>query len=380
MRTIAAKIYLAMLLGSLTGCIAEPETPGGPVSDLSNGQLLTLSVPAMTIADCRRYAQSDLYRPRLNQLILSASDDWQRLIEVAPEDTEILLSDGVYRQSTPMIVVKNNITVRSLSGNREAVHVLGMGYGIAGQGFSITGDDVTIAEFTLSGQRDHAIAIQGGSDRSHIYNLHVFDVGTQHIKGNSGGINDGVIACSSIGYTEQGAVGDYNGGIDLHTAHHWQIARNFLYNIAGDGSGCDVDIRCGTHASGPAILVWNNSSAVAIYDNQIVDSYRNIALGLGRVVTGGVVSGNQIMQSEPGDAGIELYTARDVLVERNTVVLGAAAYPGAIEYRDSSRLIIRNNTVTAMPWNRGGNRVFSVYDNQVVRAGFTPSPLPSVAR
>ena len=350
--------YPLMLALLMTGCGGE--------SGSSLSREIQFLIPEKTIADCSAFGESDFYRPRSTQLLISAEEDWQNLIQTAPEDTEILLQDGIYELTAHTVQLKNNITVRSASGNRDAVHIKGVGYHIPAEGLSVTGDDVSIADISVSDMRDHAIAIMGGNDRTHIYNVNLYDIGTQHIKGNVGGINNGLIACSSIGYSDGGAVGDYNGGIDLHQSHGWQVAHNYLYNITGDGSGCLVDTQCGSFISGPAILVWNESSNVAIYDNTIVDSFRNISLGLGRGFVGGIVSRNLIEQSQPGDAGIELQSAADVLVEDNTVILGDSVYPGAIEYRQSSRIVVRNNQLTATPWDRGDNDAISVYDNTVV--------------
>ena len=114
------------------------------------------------------------------------------------------------------------------------------------------------------------------------------------------------------------------------------------------------------------MCIRDRSSSVAIYDNTIVDSFRNISLGLGRGFVGGIVAGNLIEQSQPGDAGIELQTATDVLVEDNTIILGDGVYPGAIEFRESSRIVVRNNQLTSTPWDRGNNSAISVYENTLV--------------
>ncbi len=346
-------VIIAVLL---TGCGAEPESDRALDHEWQ--------VPEFTIASCATFKNSILYQPRASQVLLQADADWQSDLEAVGEDTEVLLEDGIYELTRHSISLSNNVTVRSASGNRARVHVVGAGYQVRGEGLAVSGDNVTIADITISNMRDHAVAIREGSDRTYLYNLHIYDIGTQHIKGSTGGISDGVVACSSIGYTEQGAMGDYNGGIDLHDAHNWQIAHNSLYNINGDGSGCDVDVLCGNYTSGPAILVWNGSSDVYIYNNVIIDSFRNIALGLGRGHDGGVVADNLILQSEPGDAGIELQTASNVLVQRNTVVLGGD-YPGAIEFRSSSDILIRRNVVSSLPWDRGGNRSVVMYENRL---------------
>ena len=319
---------------------------------------------------CPAYTESSLYRARSNQITVGPSDDWMNTIQNAAEDTEILLQDGTYTMSgTVWLWQKDNVTIRSASGNRDAVILQGPGYALPlHEGFGINGRNITIADLTMTNIRNHAISIKSSSEieATHIYNVHLVDIGTQHIKGSgSNGIEDGIVACSRIGYTDGGVQGDYINGIDIHGAIDWTIRDNEIYNIFGDGSGCEVDINCGTYlrGGGPAILLWNNSSGNVVERNQIIDSFRGIALGFGSGHESGTVRNNFFYQSEDaravpvgdpitGDMGIQLMTSGAVLVEHNTIILGGS-YPGAIEARNSSgHVIIRNNLLTAPVWDR----------------------------
>jgi len=231
----------------------------------------------------------------------------------------------------------------------------------------LSGNDISIADLSMTAMRDHAISIkpeQGTRRAPHLYNLHLFDIGTQHIKLNPGGTHKGVIACSAIGYSEDGARGDYNGAIDLHEAVNWHIRDNFIYNLSGDGSGCIVDTQCGSYTSGPAILVWRNSTGTLTERNLMVGSFRNIAYGLGSSHTGGIIRNNIIYRAGQGDAGIELQGAQDLRVENNLVLL-ADRYRGAIEYRQSKRVTIRANTLSTRPHNRRRNRSVTLENNQL---------------
>ena len=51
-------------------------------------------------------------------------------------------------------------------------------------------------------------------------------------------------------------------------------------------------------------------------------------------------------------------------VENNTVIL-SGTYPGAIEFRDSDNIAIRNNWITSDPHDRGSNRQISIQENTV---------------
>ena len=311
----------------------------------------------VTVGACEQYDQSPLYRPRQNTQIVYPESDWVRIIERASPGTEILFEDGTYILNQNALRVRSGLTLRSLNADPSRVLVKGMGYAIPAQGIMILGNDITIADIALSDFRDHGVTVNprsGGEQGLQLYNLDIKNIGTQHIKVNPDGARDGLIACSSIGYSEGGAQGDYNGAIDMHATIDWAIRDNYIYNITGDGSGCDVDEDCGRYISSPAILVWNNAVGTDVIGNTIVDSFRNIAFGLGTPHSGGRILHNTINQTTSGGAGIELFGATDAVIEFNSVRL-TGNHPGAIEYRHTENLVITNNWFSKRPWDREGN-------------------------
>ena len=363
MKSITKRLFLECLVPalccSLFACDANidiGETPDvSRFFDTSTGQ-------------CERYDQSLVYRQRANTLILSPQSEWINAIENARPNTEILLEDGEYQLNQYAVRIDSPLTIRSVNADPDRVRIVGMGYSEPSEGFMVLGNDVTIADISISDIRDHAIAVRpqsGAQQGLQLYNLNLTDIGTQHIKVNPGGARDGLIACSSIGYSEGGAVGDYNGAIDLHGTFSWTIRDNYIYNISGDGSGCLIYQECGQYISSPAILAWSGARDTEVINNTIVDSYRNIAFGLGSEHDGGSILHNTIIQSSPGDAGIELFGATDALVEYNTVQL-AGAYPGTIEFRQTEGLTISNNWLSRKPWDRGGNRNIQLSGNAYV--------------
>lgn len=366
MGTVVKLLVAAVSVAMTVSCqVHNRIDPLSGIVEIASASSGSLELKEASAGECQPYMDSPVYRPRENTLILGPRDDWVKEIENAQPETEVKLLDGTYRLRKHNILVKDGITIRSASGVRDLVIIQGRGYEKNGDGFVIIGKNVTIADLSMTDMRDHAISIKpklGGDVAPHIYNVHLYNIGTQHIKGNVGGSRNGIIACSSIGYTKSGAKGDYNGAIDLHGALSWIIRDNTIYNINGDGSGCNVDIDCGKNLSGPAILVWNRSSGTVVERNQIMHSYRNIAFGLGRGHDGGIIRDNFIFRHTSGDAGIELQGVTGTLVENNSVLLNGT-YRGAIEYRDSKDITIRHNKVSSLPWNRGNNVAASVYEN-----------------
>jgi hypothetical protein len=327
---------------------------------------------------CPPYPTAPEYRARQSTLSADPSN-WIQVIEGARNGDEILLVDGTYRLDEYTVQIDTSVTIRGASGNRDAVVIVGEGYDVPAEGFMVMAENVTIADLTMRDIRLHAISVKGelGADAPQIYNVHLLDIGTQHIKGTADTL-DGLIACSKIGYSEGAVAGDYIDGIDLHGAIGWTIRDNHLYNIWGDGTGCEVDIDCGRYLSGggPAIQLWRGSRDNVVERNRIVDSFRGIAIGFGTDHPGGVVRNNFFYQSEPGrpgargfipgDMGIAIYGGSDTLVEHNTVLLGGD-YRGAIEIRDSVDVIIRNNLIDRPIWDRGsatfvavGNKIDAV--------------------
>jgi hypothetical protein len=327
-----------------------------------------LTAAAQTNPYCPAYPSSPLYRARLRQVAANPTN-WVARIEGATAGDEVLLADGVYNLTQYAVQISVPLTVRGASGNRDAVVIRGQGYGTGSEGFMVHATGVTIADLTMTAIRNHAVSIKGesGAEAPHVYNVHLYDIGTQHIKGTPGdGVSDGVVACSRLGYTPGGVRGDYIDAIDIHRGLNWTVRDNEIYNHWGDGTGCEVDEDCGTYASGggPAVLFWNNSSGTVVERNRIVDAYRGIALGFGTPHPGGAVRNNFFYQPTAGrqgargfisaDMGVQIDRGNGTVADHNTVILGGT-YPGAIEVWNSSSVTVRNNLLTRPVWDRGGN-------------------------
>lgn len=330
---------------------------------------------------CPSYAESSIYRTRGQVVVVGPNDDWAGAIQ-GKTNVEVQLKDGIYFAPSD-VAIGNNMTIRSQSGNRDKVIIYGRGYFDGDQElFRLNGINVTIAEISITQARNHLISIksEAGAQAPHIYGVHLYDSGQQQIKQSSVNlVQNGIIACSKIGYgngtTEsrtfngqtynyiKGVKGDYINGIDLHGATNFSIRDNYIYNLWGDGSGCEVDINCGTYDvyGGPAILIWNNASGNVTERNILANTYRGIAYGHGRGHANGIIRNNFIYNTKNGDAGIELKTSTNDQVYNNTVF--RTGYSGAIEYTSSSGAKIYNNLITSAPWDRGGNSSIDIKNN-----------------
>jgi hypothetical protein len=286
----------------------------------------------------------------------------------AAEGTTILLNDGYYDMSggdsgyrlqfnTP------NVTLRSLSGNREAV-VLDGGYS-TNELISIHASGVVIADITLMRAYDHPIHISGPDtpiDGILIHNVHIIDPGQQAIKVNpvgAGTVDNSTLQCSHIELTDVGRPnirdGCYTGGLDAHAATGWRVWRNFIEGF-----------WCATGLSEHGIHMWKLCEDTIVEENVVVDCARGIGFGLGSGAEGhigGVIRNNFIAAADPGlfgspdgfDTGIGLWGANDAEVYHNTVASTVTPRSSSIEWRFiDTGVTLANNLTTDQILNRGG--------------------------
>ena len=158
-------------------------------------------------------------------------------VDNAAAGTTIRLADGNYSFNGERLwIATPNLTIRSASGNREAVVLNGNYNESTGEIISIVASGVTIADLTLREAWYHAIHVMStrGSHtlNTMIYNVHIIDPGEQAVKINpytqSGAAyftDNGTVACSHIELTNAGRPhirnNCYTGGIDAHQSRGW---------------------------------------------------------------------------------------------------------------------------------------------------------------
>lgn len=277
----------------------------------------------------------------------------QNAVSNLSSNTTILIADGVYTLTNVLnIRAVNNVALRGLSGNRDAVVLRGRGmsnsnYGNVPHVVAIyDADDVLLADLTLRDAWFHLVQVHGedGPQRPRFRNLHLIDSGEQFIKGSTNPTvlprlysDGGVVECSLFEYTDR-ARSDYTNAVDVLAGADWVIRDNVLRNIRAPVG----------QLAGPAILMWRNSLNTVVERNQFIECDRAIALGLsvpdanarGGNTTydhqGGVVRNNFIYRAagSNGDVGITVNYAANYAIHHNTVILNDT-FPWTIEYRFS---------------------------------------------
>jgi len=301
----------------------------------------------------------------------------------APTGTTILLEDGTYdlSASDPLYFTTPGVTLRSASGNRDAV-VLDGGYSL-GEITLVAASDVTIAEITLQRAYYHPIHVVGRSDanieNTLIYGVKVIDPGQQAIKVNPSSegfyVDRGTVACSHVELTDAGRAeirdNCYTGGIDTHSAWGWHVYLNYF-----EGFWCEEGL------SEHAVHFWVTGRDTLVERNVIVDCARGIGFGLGENGNGnereyaddpcpdadylghvdGIIRNNTIFAARPElfasssgfDSGVSLEQACGAQVFHNTVVSLEQPFT-SIEYRwQNTDAQIKNNLVTHQIMDRDG--------------------------
>ena len=303
-------------------------------------------------------------------------------VDNAAAGTTIRLADGNYSFNGERLwIATPNLTIRSASGNREAVVLNGNYNESTGEIISIVASGVTIADLTLREAWYHAIHVMSTSG-SHtlntmIYNVHIIDPGEQAIKINpytqSGAAyftDNGTVACSHIELTDAGRPhirnNCYTGGIDAHQSRGWTIRDNLI-----EGFWCNDGL------SEHAVHFWVTSRDTLVERNLLRNNARGVGFGLrdseasganrpygdnpcpsagGGYVDhyGGLIRNNFIYADSVGlfaspdkfDCGICLWQACGARVLHNTVASTQAPF-SSIEWRfPNTDVSLINNLVT----------------------------------
>ncbi|MHC1727451.1 MAG: right-handed parallel beta-helix repeat-containing protein [Syntrophobacteraceae bacterium] len=282
-------------------------------------------------------------------------------------DKNIVLEDGVYTLDQMLWIGAAGVSVRSSSGNREAVIVQGRGMGGAVTHiFNVAASNFTVRDMTLRRVSQHAVQLQPDVDSALIRNLHVLDTGEQMIKvayapGDPRSSDNGIMENCLLEYSAGVGPQYYIGGIDAHFAKNWIVRDNTFKHIRSPSGSCAEH----------AIHFWSDSQNTLVERNRIINCDRGIGFGLGdRGHTGGIIRNNMIYHDSSGgfgDVGIGLESAVNARVYNNTVYF-QHGYPNAVEYRFAitTGLLIANNLTNKAITRRDG--ASAIVSNNVTNA------------
>lgn len=261
--------------------------------------------------------------------LYSAVDD------VKPGGT-VLVADGTYMMTRTLQVQKDNVTVRSESGDRRKV-VLDFARSQHGEGVAFSRcTGATLADLTVQNVKWNGIKVNSdlGASRVSIYNVVGHNVWQRQVKGPRVPDKDGqpafVEGCRvqyCLFYNDRAKQkGDdpyedgeperfgfnYVGGIDAMAARGWVISDNVFVGIRGK-----------TGEARGAVFLWQNATDCVVERNVIIDCDTGIALGNSsargeRRHCNGVIVRNNFVTRCP-ETGILADHTRDCRIVHNTV-------------------------------------------------------------
>jgi cysteine-rich repeat protein len=244
-------------------------------------------------------------------ILVSTVAELQDAVSNAQSGEIISVNDGTYLITSQLKFSNSDITLRSSSGNRDAV-IIDSNYGV-GEMIVIDKPGISIIDLTVTRANNHPIKITNDGRNSLMYNVHVQDARQQFVKINAnvaGGIfpDNGEIACSYFDLTDsgranvdKGTTDCYTGAIDAKVVEGWWIHDNLF-----------KDIYCTEPGQSPpaehAVHFWVSSKDTITERNIIINNARGIGYGLGssdgtRTYPGDPLFGSGLIQSEVSHIG-----------------------------------------------------------------------------
>jgi hypothetical protein len=312
--------------------------------------------------------------PKTFAVVVSTVSELKAAIQNANDDPvadrTIQLADGTYHLDVSHLwIERDNVTVESVSGNRDGVILQGQS-GMNGGDlefiFQICADHVSIRNMTLEDVGNHAIIIQGqdpcDADFATMENLIIRDTYEQMIKATEA--NDDPDVYHSEGCIVDGCLFEYTtgigpqyyiGGIDVHAGKDWIVRNNTFKYIRSPQMGVYAE---------HAVHFWSWSRGTLVANNNIIDCDRGIGFGMGnRGHTGGVIRNNRIYHADLGEIGVDDMGDVGIIVENtvepviyNNTVWLEHNYANGIEYRFSGTTgaVIANNLTNKLITGRDG--------------------------
>ena len=230
-----------------TGTFVYLDTVGANVTEyshtgLTQGIVYCYRVYAYNTYGNSGYSNADCETAGGGQIVtVSTVQQLRDAVLAATPGTIIELTDGTYAWSDNTTLAriedKQNLTIRSQSGNRDAVVLQGLGISSSTEFvFKLTrSDHVTIENLTMRDVYWHCVQLNEGSECFTVRNCLMWDAGEGPIKstvlGSSGPFCDyGLVDNCVIGFTTTGKRSVIE-GIDVIAVRGWVIKDTEFYNV-----------------------------------------------------------------------------------------------------------------------------------------------------
>jgi len=319
----------------MTGTFVYLDTVGANVEyypdiGLTEGNVYCYRVYATNAYGDSAYSNADCETAGGGPLVVvSTVAEFRAAVEAAVPGTVIELTDGTYywndNTTLQRFTDKNNITVRSQSGNRDAVVLQGDGINSGTEFvFKLTrADYITIENLTMRDVYWHCVQVNEGSDHFTVRNCVMWDAGEGPIKstvisGLNGPFSDyGLVEDCKIGFTTTGQRSVVE-GIDLIAGLGWVVRNTEFYNVIkvpAPAYGCFAKAACidtvieNCYAQNCDVSYsWGGGgSPVSLHRLELPAEHY-----------GGIMR-NNIVHTTTGDVGMYINSAVDFKIYNNTL-------------------------------------------------------------
>jgi hypothetical protein len=257
-----------------------------------------------------------LPEPTGNVVRASTAQQILELGEGLSTNATLVIEPGVYKLDRPLVLrAKQNVTIRSASGDPTSVTLQGKGWDAGNERDDIIHigncTNVLIAGITFAEARSYGVKVQAedGPRDIHIYNCRFRNIGVRAIKGSAGNdpevraVNGSVRFCdfenTKVPPADWLFGGDYISAIDMMALDKWTFSDNSFRNIKGRNGGGRA-----------AIFIWVRSRNVLLQRNWIFNCDRGIAFG----------NPGQSTANKPGE---RLTYVADSVIQNNMITGGA---------------------------------------------------------
>ena len=237
----------------------------------------------------------------------------------------ILLHPGTYYAVGPygeLAIDQPNVTIRGTTGDPKDVIVRGYGFESCTRPdeeiLMLYAPNITLADFTITESRCHAVKFQANSnDSTFIHNMRFVNIGERCIKASNPEYIYGVTIqyChfenNKIPEADRCSAhdaGNYIAGMDVMRGDSWVIKNNYFKGIKG-----------ATQGARGGIFIWGMSRNMTVEANTLIDLDQGICFGNpnGSHVIGGTIRNNYVLPAS--GQGISTSHCIDIKIYNNTI-------------------------------------------------------------
>lgn len=278
----------------------------------------------------------------------------------------IVLADGTYNITSSLVVSQPNVTIMGNGPGCGGASIVGGGLNNASGATHIVWTDasnLSIAQLTMRDSYDNLFICNAGCSSPHLYNLNLYNSGSQFIKingSNASKISGVLIEYNRFEYlsgaepNDHGSGYGYYNGISAHGTDGMIVRDNVFYNL-------HVSDSCASNnCNNPSVLIWNGSINPVVERNLFVNVDQGISFGLVQRgsfndMSGGIARNNVFYNSSnfwsstrisgaTNDGMIRTFESPNSKIYNNTIISNGSFGKCIVNrFSTSTGVLLRNN-------------------------------------